>query len=65
MLRLVKLTQRRLGVVVATVIYLFSQAVQRGKEEYRDCNELETGEHDGLGCLLGDLERVRTAFWAT
>ena len=59
MLRLVRLTQRRLGIVVViAAVYPFGQGVQGHEEEHSSGNKLEAGEH-GVRCLLGDLDRVR------
>ena len=57
-MRLVELTQRRLGIVVFAAVDRRSQGVQGREEEHCSGNKLEAGEH-GVRCLLGDLDRVR------
>lgn len=52
-----KFTQRRLVVVLA--VYQSCRGVQGREEEHSNGTKLETGEHDGLLCLLGDTDRVR------
>ena len=58
MLKLIELTQRRLGIVVLAAVYPFGQGVQGHEEEHCSGNKLEAGEH-GVRCLLGDLDRGR------
>jgi len=59
-LRLVALTQRRLGIVIAlAAVYPFGQGVQGSEQEGSNGNKLDAGEHDSVGSSLGDLNRVR------